>query len=160
MCPKSPMRERRARFRAEPQPASWRTRRVRNFPARSSCVEEKRRVAGRRLPSTQRDLIHSAPPLGFLPFSHACLYTCTFARARARARGCVGRSVSDTRKKRERNSRQRGGGRGRERERRGRERERQAGRGERKGARARTRVYACSLCLCVRCQYYTTNTLK
>lgn len=31
---------------------------------------------------------------------------------------------------------------------------------ERNDARARTRLYACSLCLCVRCQYYTTNTLK
>lgn len=46
---------------------------VRNFRVHSSFVEENRRDAKRRLPSTQRDLIHLLPRL--LPV-FACVYRC------------------------------------------------------------------------------------
>jgi len=69
-------------------------------------VEEERRVAGRRLPSTQRDLIHSLPRLPPV-FARVSVYV--HFHARARADECVGRSVSDTRKKRARSRPAEGG---------------------------------------------------
>lgn len=96
--------------------------------ARSSCLEEKRRDAERRLPSTQRDLIHSLPRL--LPV-FACVYICVYALSRIYISmymcGGVGRSVTSMRKKRERN--------------------RQDERGRKRGEKRRSREQGCTRAL-------------